>query len=49
MVMIMTMIMIMKVIIHDLIKSAILFTFCVNMCLLILYIYFNKININQNF
>lgn len=43
------MIIIMKVIIYDFLKSAVLFTFDVNMCLLFLYIYFNKNNINKNF
>ena len=41
--------MIKKVIILDFLMSDILFTFDVNMCLLFLYIYFNKNNINKNF
>ena len=49
MIMTMTMTMIMKVIIHDFSKECILFTFYVNMCLLFLYIYFIKNNINQIF
>ena len=39
----------MKEIIYDILKSAVLFTFDVNMYLLFLYIYFNKNNINKNF